>query len=427
MTAAREPSAVAYLLRSYPRLSQTFILQEILALEALGVRFQLWPVTDPRETMLQPEVGEVSAPVRYLDSATQRRKAAIAVDHLRLALATPLRYAATLSTVLRGRSIDAAYTASSRLDCFHQAVHLALRLRREDSPVRHLHAHFAHDPTLIALLTHLLTGISFSFTAHARDLYQIPRQQLVDRVTAASAVITCCGANVNYLREVVPRDQHGKLHLIYHGVNLDRFSPSTASLLGSDTVPVIVSVGRLVEKKGFPDLISACAILAQTGRPFRCMIYGDGPLRLQLSEQISALGLVERVILAGERRQQELIPILHNASMFVLAPFVTLDGDRDGAPNVLAEAMACGLPLVSTRVAGIPELVRHDQNGLLCEPRDADDLARQVGRLLDDPALRTRLGGAARATVSAEFNARDAAARIAAIFEGIITANDLRR
>jgi glycosyltransferase involved in cell wall biosynthesis len=372
-------------------------------------------------------VGGVSAPVRYLDAATQRRKVAIAVDHLRLALATPTRYAATLSTVLRGRSIDAAYTASSRLDCFHQAVHLARRLRRVDNSVRHLHAHFAHDPTLIALLTHQLTGISFSFTAHARDLYQIPRQALVDRVAAASEVITCCGANLSYLKEVIPRDQHGKLHLIYHGVNLARFSPSTEKVLSSDAVPVLLSVGRLVEKKGFPDLLRACAILAQTGRPFRCVIYGDGPLRPQLSAQVSALGLVDTVILAGERRQHELIPIFQNASMFVLAPYVTLDGDRDGAPNVLAEAMACGLPVVSTRVAGIPELVWHEQNGLLCEPRDADDLARQLGRLLDDAALRTRLGGAARATVSADFNARDAAARIAAIFEGIVTADDPRR
>ena len=325
-----------------------------------------------------------------------------------------------------GRS-TASYTASSRFECFHQAVYLARRLRRADNTIGHLHAHFAHDPTLIALLTHQLTGISFSFTAHARDLYQIPRQALVDRIAAATAVITCCSANLLYLHQVVPRDQRGKVQLIHHGVDLDRFRPPTDRVPDRDRRPLILSVGRLVEKKGFPDLLRACALLTHTGRRFRCAIYGDGPLRPQLTALIAALGLSDTVMLAGERPQHELVAIFQSAAMFVLAPFVTGDGDRDGVPNVLVEAMACGLPVVSTRAAGVPDLVRHEHNGLLAEPRDPSDLARQLGRLIDDGAIRTRLGDATRATVTAQFDERAAAAQIATLFDQTMCAGRVRR
>src|SRR5581483_3481845 len=180
MTAVPPQPDVGYLLRSYPRLSQTFVLHEILALEQLGVRLRLLPITDPREPVQQAQVRQVRAPVQYLEAASQRPRAAILADHLLLALEAPRRYFATLGYVLRNKAIDEGYTASSRFACFHQAVYLARRLRRRDNTIGHLHAHFAHDPTLIALLAHRLTGISFSFTAHARDLVQIPRAALVE-------------------------------------------------------------------------------------------------------------------------------------------------------------------------------------------------------------------------------------------------------
>jgi glycosyltransferase involved in cell wall biosynthesis len=419
MTALGGSSTVAYLLRSYPRLTQTFVLHEILGLEALGVRLQLWPVMDPHEQLRQSDLGRVRAPVRYLDVATQRGLGATVLDHLAVARRAPSRYVAAWSTVRRNRSVDTSYSASSRFDCLHQAAYLARRLRG-DSTVGHLHAHFAHDPTLIALLTHRLTGISFSFTAHARDLYQIPRQALADRISAATAVITCCEANALYLDEVAPRDQRRKIHLIHHGVDVERFRPSIDESSRGDGAPLIVSVGRLVDKKGFPDLLRACAVLARTGRRFRCAIYGDGPLLSELTALVDALGISDLVTLESARPQDELIGILQSATMFALAPFVTSDGDRDGMPNVLLEAMACGLPVVSTRTAGIPELIQHDHNGLLAQPRDADDLAKQCARLIDDTETRTRLAEAGRATVTTRFDERDAAAQIATLFEEIL-------
>jgi glycosyltransferase involved in cell wall biosynthesis len=180
---------------------------------------------------------------------------------------------------------------------------------------------------------------------------------------------------------------------------------------------LILSVGRLVEKKGFPDLIAACARLRQAGHQFGCAIYGEGPLHSQLSALIERLELADCVVLAGERGQAELIPIVQRADIFALAPFVTDDGDRDGIPNVLVEAMACGLPVVSTAVAGIPELVRHGENGLLVAPRDAGALAEALAALLDDQPRRARMGADARATVVAHFDLRAAARQIAALFE----------
>jgi glycosyltransferase involved in cell wall biosynthesis len=179
---------------------------------------------------------------------------------------------------------------------------------------------------------------------------------------------------------------------------------------------LILSVGRLVEKKGFPNLLDACALLMRRGRRFRCAIYGDGPLRGELAAQIERLGLGAVVTLEGERPQRDLIPVFQGADIFALASFVTEDGDRDGVPNVLAEAMACGLPVVSTAVAGIPELVQHGENGLLCPAQDVEALADALCRLLDHEDERRAMGAAARRTVVEHFDLQVAAARLAELF-----------
>ena len=194
-------------------------------------------------------------------------------------------------------------------------------------------------------------------------------------------------------------------------------TPSPLHPLTPSPLPLILSVGRLVEKKGFPDLIAACAQLKQAGWQFRCAIYGEGSLHSQLSAQIAQLDLANEVTLAGERGQAELIPIFQRAALFALTPFVTEDNDRDGIPNVLVEAMACGLPVVSTAVAGIPELVRHGENGMLITPHDIDALADALATLLGDQPRREQMGAAARATVVAHFDLRAAGRQIAALFQ----------
>jgi glycosyltransferase involved in cell wall biosynthesis len=429
---------IGYIIRSYPRLSQTFIMHEILALEEIGVQLQLFPITDPREPIVQAQAADVRAPVEYLDHAPQRGRAAALADHLRAALAAPIRYVDTIYYVVRKTELDEGYTAASRWECLAEALYLARLLRQaaqRGEPIDHLHAHFAHDPTLIAQLAQKLTGISFSFTAHARDLFQIPRAALAERMSAASAVITCCGANLDYLHESAPAGTHDKIRLIHHGVDLRGFQPgaknqeprtknqalasnkagSRFSVLGS--APLIMSVGRLVEKKGFPDLLRACALLKERGYRFRCAIYGDGPLQGELEALIAQHGLDDMVALPGAVAQHELLPVLQSASIFALTPFVTEDGDRDGVPNVLVEAMACEVPVVATAVSGIPELVVHEQNGLLVSPHDPAAIAEALAALLGDEARRALLGAAARQTVVEHFDLRAAARELAALFE----------
>jgi glycosyltransferase involved in cell wall biosynthesis len=435
---------IAYILRSYPRLSQTFIVNEILSLEQLGLNLHLLAITNPHEPIVQQNVAQVRAPVEYLEDAAKRERADLLAEHAWAERLMPAGYAATHSYVDLTAELGQGYTSASRYECFDYAVHIAALLERERSagrPIDHLHAHFAHDPTLIALLVHMLTGISFSFTAHARDLVQIPPRALIERITQATFVLTCSGTNIDYVNETVPEPLRAKVRLIHHGVNLDGFQPlagrqgdretrrqgdhqaplsQSPDLLVSQeeqNIPLILSVGRLVEKKGFPDLIAACALLRQAGHQFRCEIYGEGPLHGQLSALIERLELADCVVLAGERGQAELIPIFQHADIFALAPFVTGDGDRDGIPNVLVEAMACGLPVVSTTVAGIPELVRNGENGLLAAPREVGALADALATLLSDQPQRERMGADARATVVAHFDLRAAASQIVALFE----------
>ncbi|MEN9936499.1 MAG: hypothetical protein RLZZ387_3078 [Chloroflexota bacterium] len=407
---------IGYIVRSFPRLSQTFVLSEVLALEELGVRLRIYACTDPREPVVQPQVADVRAPVTYLDAAPPDE---LRAAHARVAAEGPARYAAALAYVRERADLDEGYTAASRFACLDYAVWLTYLLR--GTGVAHLHAHFAHDPTLVALLAQMLTGLPFSFTAHARDLFQIPHQALAERVAAATHVVTCCGANLAYTDEVLPSGLRPKVRLIHHGVNLDGFRPAgdgRANIGGrsDSSPPLIVSVGRLVEKKGFPDLLRACGLLARSGRSFRLAIYGDGPQRGELAALAAELGVA--LELPGERPQRDLVPVLQSADVFALTPFVTEDGDRDGVPNVLVEAMACALPAVSTAVSGIPELVRDGENGLLCAARDVTGIAGALGRLLDSAADRRRLGAAARRTVVEQFDLRAAARELAGLFGG---------
>ena len=283
MGKSRSDKQIGYLLRSYPRLSQTFILNEILALEKIGVSIQIFALTDPHEKVVQMQVNQVRAPVHYLDEGIQPRSLRNMLnENAQVAWLHLTGYLRSLVYIAANRGIDAGYTASNRWECFLQAVHLIYLLilneRSTGKKIDHLHAHFAHDPTLIAYLMHGITGISFSFTAHARDLYQVHEKVLTDRIRQARAVITCCAANLQYLNRIAP-SQQSKFSLVYHGVNLQDFQPVPNRDASSvPEKPIVLSVGRLVEKKGFQDLLQALLIVKERGEPFHCTFYGDGPL-----------------------------------------------------------------------------------------------------------------------------------------------------
>ena len=286
--------------------------------------------------------------------------------------------------------------------------------RRTGKKVDHLHAHFAHDPALIAYLVYCMTGIPFSFTAHARDLYQVHEQVLLDRIRHASAVITCCGANLEYLNQIAP-SQQSKFSLIYHGVNLKDFQ--VASNGDTREQPVILSVGRLVEKKGFQDLLQALLIAKERGERFRCVIYGDGPLRQPLQHWIEEHGYDGRGQAAGRHHTAGTgLDLSDGGPILSLTPVQTEDGDRDGIPNVLLEAMAVGLPVVTTAVAGIPELVDHNQNGLLYQSHDVDGISSGIIELLRSAEKRRQLGSAGSKKVREQFDVAQAAKQLKTLF-----------
>jgi len=402
-----------YLTRSWPRLSQTFIVGEVLALERLGADLEIVALTASGEALRQAQVDDVRAPVTCLNRASPDSTLR---DHLLVAEHEPRRYADTARFARANPGLAAGYAKATTGECFRLAVQVAarcLRLAARGAPVTHLHAHFAHDPALVAHLVGRLTGVPYSITAHARDLYQIPVQSLRARASAATSVLTCCHANRTYLEAHLAPADVARVRVVHHGVDLRRLMPGPARPDGG-TVR-IVSVGRLVEKKGFPDLLRAFAAVA-AGRDVSLTVYGDGPLRADLEALRDRLGLHGVVTFAGERSNDRVVEALRRSDVFALTPFVTADGDRDGVPNVIVEALACALPVVATTAGGIAEAVQDRVNGLLAEPHEVAAVAAGLATLADDAALRRTMGARARRSVEESFDVDRAARELAGVF-----------
>ncbi len=380
---------VAYLLKRYPRLSETFILHEMLTLERLGAHLHVYSEMNPAERVTHPDINRLHAPVTYLPPVTAQGFLPLLKAHARLLRQKPRRYLTTLWWAFRRRDPLAS------LKHFTRAGWLGAELQR--AGVQRLHAHFAHGPAATAYYVSQLYDIPFSFTGHAKDIYTTPQEHIAERIHAARFVVTCTEFNVRYLASLGEPETAQKIHRIYHGVDLSRFSPRAEPAPQPDAralsaPPLILAVGRLVEKKGLSYLVEACALLRERGISFRCQIIGGGPLRDSLREQIAQAGLAELITLEPPCPQEELVARYQEAAVVTL-PCVELEnGDRDGIPNVLVEAMAMGVPVVSTSISGIPELITHQRTGMLVPPRDVESLASALIMLLNKPYLRERLG-----------------------------------
>jgi glycosyltransferase involved in cell wall biosynthesis len=384
---------VAYLVKRFPRLSETFVLNEFLEVRRLGVEVALFALMDPGEQVVHPAARELASEVHYLNLAGRPW-----YSRWRL-----LRGAAAhVATHPRGllRMLWALLTVHRSMPSVRHAVEgawLARELRQMG--VRHLHAHFAHSPAAVAYMARLSGGPPFSFTAHAKDLYTTLPRNLVIRTKAARFVLTCTHFNGRFLGDLL-RGVPTPIQVVHHGTDLRRFN-STRSKAEPG---LIVSVGRLVPKKGYPVLIEALRVMAADSIVFSCEIYGGGPMREELDAMAHAAGLEARVAFHGARPQDQIAAAYARASVFAIAPIVISDGDRDGIPNVLVEAMAMRVPVVSTRISGIPELIDDGMNGLLVKPGNATALARAITRVLLDPRLASRLGAAGRHKVEREFD-----------------------
>ncbi len=397
---ARIQGPVAYVMKRYPRLSETFILNEIRTMERLGADLHVFSMLQPEPPPHHPMVSEVRAPVHSLPAKLLPKAVVVLRAHGGSMAAAPLRYLSALGHAVAW-SLGSS-TPGGVWKQFTRAGFVANRCRT--AGVRHIHAHFANAPSAVVHFASLMTSIPFSFTAHAKDLYLTPKGVVRRRARAATFVATCTGYNADYLRQLTGPDGSRKIHLVYHGIDLSMF---TADATESDTTESafrILSVGRLVPKKGHEHLIAACAKLRDAGYEIRCRIVGGGPLQTDLAAQIARLGLEDVVSLEGSMTHADLIGLYRRADLFALAPRITDDGDRDGIPNVIAEAMAAGVPVVSTEVSGIPELVRHEQTGLLVPPNDPTALAAAIARLIASPELAGTLATAGRALLVADFD-----------------------
>lgn len=395
------PPLVGYVLSNFPALSQTFVLNEILELETQGVALHVFSLRRPTGNLVHEEFTRLKAQVTYLPGAAR--------------LLGLLRYHRQLARELGGAYLRQFIVAASRgpqdLWRFTQAAFIAAEAKRLG--LAHLHVHFAHHPTTVAMYASLLSGIPFSFTAHAMDLFRrrVNRRSLGRKLAAARFVVTVSDFNLAFLRTLAP-DQQEKLVLNRYGIALDRFTPSP-----TPAGPFrILCVARLVEKKGVALLIAACGILRDRGLLFQCEVIGEGVLRPRLEALIQQSGLGDVVHLVGPATQAEVRNRYRLAHVFVLPCVVAADGDRDGLPVALLEAMACGLSVVTTPVTGIPEVVRDRENGLLVPPGDETALADAIALLMADASLARRLGASARPAVAAAFDRRHTVAALRAHF-----------
>lgn len=397
---------IAYILKMYPRFSETFIVNEILELERQGVDVRIYSLRKPDDGRFHPSLARVKANVVYVPQYPQMEPERVRAAHQFVAAARPAAYAET-------RAYAEGLEQPFGLKRFLQAGVIAAHLLKH--PVDAMHAHFASSATRVANLVTRLTEIPYSFTAHAKDIFheEVSPASLRHKIQDARFVVTVSRFNQAYLRQI-QNGGGGDVRCLYNGIDLRHFKPNPRV----EREPgLILGVGRLVEKKGFVQLIQACALLAQRGLDFRCEIIGSGEQGAALAALIDGLELGERVKLVGPRPQDDVLAAYHRAGVFALPCIVGKDGNRDGLPTVLLEAMATGLPVVTTTVTGNPEIVDDGINGLLVPPEDVPALANALARLLQDAPLREKMSLEARRKVEKHFDVRRNVAQLRRWFD----------
>jgi glycosyltransferase involved in cell wall biosynthesis len=388
---------VAYILKMYPRFSETFIVNEILAHEAAGLDVEIVSLRSPIDGRFHEDHARVRAPVTYISAENAKAngfwEAIHGASHIYPEVWNVLR--------------DNPGVAVRDL---HQALQVASLVHKRG--YTHLHAHFGSVATTVARLVSLMTGIPYLFTAHAKDIFHesVDPDDLEAKLSAAEAVITVSEFNLDYLRRNYVAT--APLRRVYNGLNLAHF-PYASPL---DRPRRIVAVGRLVEKKGFGDLLKACAILSRRRANFQCELIGAGPMEEKLRAMVVSLGIEEYVSLLGPRPQGEVVKHVQAGAVFAAPCKIAGDGNRDGLPTVLLEAMALGTPVVATDVTGIPEVLSHGKTGLMISQSDPSGLADMLEQLLDRPQLRVRLAQEARHRIEENFDVRHNSALIRSIY-----------
>jgi glycosyltransferase involved in cell wall biosynthesis len=386
------PPRLMVVLKGYPRVSETFIAHELAALERRGLRLHIVSLRRPYDRLTHPVHGTIRAPVTYLPEYLYAAPGRVLSGHVRALARAPRRYARALGLWLRDVVRDPTPNRGRR---FGQAGVLAAEL---PAGAAHLHAHFLHTPGSVARYAAAMTGLDYSLAGHAKDVWTTPAWELREKLAAARFTVTCTATGHAYLDALAP----GRVTLVYHGLDRHLFAaPPTFGSSRDGTDPSdplrLLAVGRFQPKKGYATLLEAVArVRAET----RLTVVGYGPLEAALRARVAALGLAPRVTWTGALDQPAVRAQYRASDLLLVASEVATDGDRDGLPNVVVEALSQGLPVVATRAGAIPELVVDGDHGRLVPSGDAGALAAAIEHLARDPAARRRMGAAGIQRVS---------------------------
>lgn len=425
---------VAYILSRFPKLTETFILGEILTLEKQGVQVALYSLLRPRATRVHPEGASIwrkaierisrdkgtilmhpeAAPLARRTIYTPFLSWSILKAQIRYLAKNPAAYLATLWTLIRANWGSANFLLGS-LAIFPQTVYFAQKMVADE--VTHVHAHFANHPAAAAFIIHRLAGIPYSFTAHGADL-QVDQHMLREKVNEAVVAITISNYNKEFMVAKCGEKFREKIRVIHCGIDTQLFKPASEELqLERSAEPFkFLCIGTMYEVKGHTYLIEACRILKERKINFECHLIGDGPLRLILSQQVAVAGLESNVRFHGQLTRQQVAVFLQMVDAMVVPSIPTSNGRREGIPVVLMEAMASGKPVVASGISGIPELVEDQLSGLLVLPRQPQAIADALERLIQDPQLRSRLGQGGRQKVEREFDLIKNSAQLLQVF-----------
>lgn len=418
-TQTEAPLRVAYLLQRFPVLSETFILRELAALVEQGMEVTIFSLLPPKEPVRHAQADLLLPYTRYASPWSLPVLRAQA-HFLRR---RPLRYLRAWANAIHQCYREPLLLARV-LVLLPVAVYFAQQM--EAARIQHIHSHYIWLGAILAGVAGELIDVRYSAHVHAFDLYQRDVQDVRRQLADAAQIVTISEANRRYIYRLCPEldDGSARVEVVYCGVDSTRLSPRPAHLADGPATPLrLVTVGRLIEKKGHTVLVEACRGLRDEGIEFICHIIGDGPLRPRLQAQVAAARLADQVVFCGPMAQDAVFAQLRQSDVFVLPALQARSGDRDGIPVVLMEAMACELPVVTTPISGIPELVTHGESGLLVEADAAGNLAANLvaalRRLAAAPSLRQELGQAGRRKVMADFDLYKNTQQLAGIFRRV--------
>ncbi len=403
------PLTFAYIMSRFPKISETFILYEILEMERLGTRVEVYPLVRERDAIRHPEAEAIVARAHY----PRLLSAGAVADQLHWLRRRPLRYLSTWAGAIAGNLGSPRFLARA-LVVVPEAASFARSMQRLG--VDHIHAHYATHPALGAWVASRLLDLPYSFTVHAHDLY-VDRSMLRHKLRAAARVVTISEYNRDLIGRLYGPAARRKTAVVRLGVDLELFRGRVARPKEAGP-PVVLCVASLQDYKGHPVLLDALAILLERGVDFRCRLVGEGEDRPAIAAQIERLGLGGHVELLGAQPRARVLEILGEAAVFALPSVVTPSGKREGIPVALMEALAMELPVVATDISGVGELVRDGETGLLVPEREAGAFAAALERVLLDEELARRLAAAGRATVAREYDLRANAAALHRVLAG---------